>query len=155
MALMLFCFMVMMSRSSSSGWGTRPVAELNSWRLAPLKTMRCPFRHISPFFISNWRNPTPWAMVSVTAPFSSVTVRSISYKLGSSALHSLTFPTGMVSCPLPSERGKDALATSWFGSSSRLVMELPGNRYRGISNSDIWTVPLPCDFTSSFNSALV
>ena len=36
MALMLFCFMVRMSRSSSSAFGTRPEAELKSLMTACL-----------------------------------------------------------------------------------------------------------------------
>ena len=75
MALMLFCFIVTMSRTNSSRTGTRPQTELKSWRLTPLKTMRLPLRHMMPSISSKRRKPTACSISPVTAPLSSVTVR--------------------------------------------------------------------------------
>ena len=81
-------FIVTISCSSSSLFGTLPVTELKSWRLTPLKTILFPLRSISPSFTSNFRKPILCSSSSVTLPVSSFTSSSSVYRFGFSALQS-------------------------------------------------------------------
>ena len=104
MELILFRFMVTTSVSVSSMLTTRPVRELNSWRLTPLNTIRFPFKSISPSFISNRRKPIFDATTSCIFPAASYTSIRSSYRYGSSALHSFTSATSRETCKVPSIR---------------------------------------------------
>ena len=134
---MLFCFIVTRSWINSSLETWRPVTELNSWRLTPLKTIRLPFKAIILPFISNLRNPTRYGITSISFWFSSNTWMSKSYNSGASALHNLGCSTKITNLlSLPS-------APFTFAITSPSLLR------------QILTFPFPTPFKTSSKSAFV
>ena len=91
MALMLCRLQKTTSESMSSRVIARPRFASNSWRSAPLNTMRLPLSVIMPFSMRNVRKPIFCVTVSMMAP-SCPTTRTVSvYSVGDSALHGAMF----------------------------------------------------------------
>ena len=86
MELMLWRLQKTTSSIMSCSVMARPRSASNSWRSAPLNTMRLPLMVRMPSSMRKRRKPTFWDVHSMTSPAWSMTSTSSSYSVGLSAL---------------------------------------------------------------------